>query len=104
MQNRMAMEQIMPADDTGTGVPKTKVYISHGKGNLEKKFNKINLQKYVFLNSYPTVTSKILEPTEEDTAMSPNPLRATIMLVNKSGIEVPAAKNVKPITCKKDRD
>lgn len=46
------------------------------------------------------MTSKIFEPTEEETAMSPNPLRATIILVNKSGMEVPAAKNVRPITCK----
>ena len=48
--------------------------------------------------SYPTVTSNMLEPTDEETAMSPNPLRATITLVIKSGIEVPAAKNVSPIT------
>ena len=48
--------------------------------------------------SYPTVTSNMLEPTDEETAMSPNPFRATITLVIKSGIEVPAAKNVSPIT------
>ena len=40
----------------------------------------------------------MLEPTDEETAMSPNPFRATITLVIKSGIEVPAAKNVSPIT------
>ena len=40
----------------------------------------------------------MLEPTDEDTAISPNPFRATITLVIKSGIEVPAAKNVNPIT------
>ena len=48
--------------------------------------------------TYPTVTSNMLEPTDEETAMSPNPFRATITLVIKSGIEVPAAKNVSPIT------
>ncbi len=48
--------------------------------------------------TYPTVTSNILLPTEEETAMSPNPFLATITLVIKSGIEVPAAKNVKPMT------
>ena len=48
---------------------------------------------------YPTVTSKMLDPTEEETAMSPKPLRATITLVMRSGIDVPAAKKVRPITC-----
>ena len=42
----------------------------------------------------------MLEPTDEDTAISPNPFRATITLVIKSGIEVPAAKNVNPMTYK----
>lgn len=51
--------------------------------------------------TYPTVTSKMLLPTELDTAMSPKPFRATITDVIRSGIEVPAAKNVSPITCKK---
>lgn len=32
--------------------------------------------------------------------MSPNPLRATITDVIRSGMEVPAAKNVSPITCR----
>lgn len=45
------------------------------------------------------MTSNILLPTELDTAISPNPLRATITDVIKSGIEVPAARNVRPITC-----
>lgn len=48
--------------------------------------------------TYPTVTSKILLPTELETAISPNPLRATITDVIKSGIDVPAARKVKPIT------
>lgn len=48
--------------------------------------------------TYPTVTSKMLLPTEEETAMSPKPLRATMTDVIKSGIDVPAARNVKPIT------
>ena len=49
-------------------------------------------------SSYPTVTSKMLEPTEEETAMSPKPFLATMTLVMRSGMEVPAAKNVRPIT------
>ena len=48
--------------------------------------------------TYPTVTSKILEPTEDDTAMSPFPCLATRTLVIRSGTEVPAARNVRPIT------
>ena len=50
------------------------------------------------LITYPTVTSKILDPTDEETAISPNPFLATITLVIKSGIEVPAAKKVSPMT------
>ena len=48
--------------------------------------------------SYPTVTSKMLLPTEEETAISPKPFRATITEVIRSGMEVPAARNVNPIT------
>ena len=48
--------------------------------------------------THPTVTSKMLLPTEEDTAMSPNPFLATITLVMRSGMDVPAARNVSPIT------
>ena len=48
--------------------------------------------------TYPTVTSKMLEPTEEETAISPKPLRATMTLVMRSGMDVPAAKKVRPIT------
>lgn len=55
------------------------------------------------VETHPTVTSNILLPTELDTAISPNPLRATITDVIKSGIEVPAARNVRPITCVKKR-
>ena len=47
--------------------------------------------------THPTVISKMLEPTELDTAMSPRPFRATITLVMRSGIEVPAASMVRPI-------
>lgn len=50
------------------------------------------------LDAYPTVTSKILLPTELDTAISPNPFRATMTLVMRSGMLVPAARNVRPIT------
>lgn len=48
--------------------------------------------------TYPTVTSNMLLPTEEETAISPKPFRATITEVMRSGMEVPAAKKVKPIT------
>ena len=37
MPKRMAIEQTMPALDTGTGVWKTIVYRNHGKGNLKNK-------------------------------------------------------------------
>lgn len=47
--------------------------------------------------AYPTVMSKMLEPTELETAISPSPLRATITLVMRSGMEVPAANIVRPI-------
>ena len=50
------------------------------------------------IKTHPTVTSNMLEPTDDETAISPNPFRATITLVNKSGIEVPAARKVNPIT------
>merc|ERR1719273_2648634 len=40
----------------------------------------------------------MLEPTDEDTAISPLPCFATKTLVIKSGTDVPAAKNVKPMT------
>ena len=39
----------------------------------------------------------MLLPIELDTAISPSPIRATITLDNKSGTDVPAAKNVRPI-------
>lgn len=47
--------------------------------------------------SHPTVMSNMLEPTELETAMSPRPFRATITLVMRSGMEVPAARIVKPM-------
>lgn len=65
---------------------------------------KISLKTFVLRRdnveemTHPTVTSNIFEPTELDTAISPKPLRATITDVIKSGIEVPAARKVKPIT------
>merc|ERR1719245_1774866 len=43
----------------------------------------------------PTVTSKMLEPIEEDTAMSPCPWRVTSTDVSKSGTEVPPAMRVR---------
>lgn len=41
--------------------------------------------------------SNMLLPTELDTAMSPRPLRATITLVIRSGMDVPAARIVNPM-------
>ncbi len=41
--------------------------------------------------------SNMLEPTELDTAMSPRPFRATMTLVIRSGMEVPAARIVSPM-------
>ncbi len=40
----------------------------------------------------------MLDPTDEETAMSPKPFLATMTLVIKSGMDVPAARNVRPIT------
>ncbi len=50
--------------------------------------------------AYPTVTSKMLLPTELDTAISPKPFLATMTLVMRSGILVPAARNVSPMACR----
>mmetsp|Transcript_12233 Transcript_12233/g.42959 ORF Transcript_12233/g.42959 Transcript_12233/m.42959 type:complete len:446 (+) Transcript_12233:401-1738(+) len=55
------------------------VLISHGSGS-------------------PTLMSKMLEPMEEETAMSPKPLRATITDDSASGIDVPPARMVRPMT------
>lgn len=49
------------------------------------------------IGAHPIVMSKMLLPTELDTAMSPMPLRATITLVMRSGMDVPAARIVRPI-------
>ena len=54
-------------------------------------------------SAHPTVTSNMFDPTDEETAMSPLPCFATKTLVIRSGTEVPAAKKVRPITCKKGR-
>ena len=48
--------------------------------------------------TYPTVTSNMFEPTDDDTAISPFPCFATKTLVIKSGTDVPAAKKVNPMT------
>ena len=50
-------------------------------------------------HTYPIVTSNILLPMELETAMSPKPFLATKTLVIRSGMLVPAARNVSPITC-----
>ena len=46
----------------------------------------------------PTRMSKMLLPIEELTAMSPSPILATMTEERRSGTEVPAARNVTPIT------
>ena len=43
-------------------------------------------------------TSKMLLPIDDDTAMSPSPLFATITDESRSGTEVPAARRVSPST------
>lgn len=40
----------------------------------------------------------MFDPTDEETAISPSPFRATMTEVIRSGIDVPAAKKVSPIT------
>ncbi len=57
----------------------------------------IIILKINFIETHPTVTSNILLPTELETAISPRPFLATRTDVIRSGIEVPAAKNVRPI-------
>ena len=69
--------------------------ITELKSNLTSSYF---LSWYVsMLITYPTVISNILLPTELETAISPNPFFATITLVIKSGILVPAARIVRPI-------
>mmetsp|Transcript_19697 Transcript_19697/g.57502 ORF Transcript_19697/g.57502 Transcript_19697/m.57502 type:complete len:244 (-) Transcript_19697:1459-2190(-) len=46
----------------------------------------------------PTATSKMLDPMDDDTAMSPRPCRATMTEESRSGTEVPAARMVSPMT------
>ena len=101
--NRIVTEQTNPAADTATSFWNTKVYNSHGKGNLDKESDDQFWDFFMIRITYPTVTSKMFDPTEDETAISPKPLRATITLVNRSGIDVPAAKKVRPITCKLDK-
>lgn len=57
----------------------------------------VDVTLYIMSSTHPTVMSKMLLPTELDTAMSPSPFRATMTLVIRSGIEVPAAKMVRPM-------
>ena len=45
----------------------------------------------------PMRTSKMLDPIEEETAMSPWPRRATATDERQSGIDVPAASTKMPI-------
>ena len=77
-----------------------KIHSGRNVWYLFVQYGKWQLTHPYFMITYPTVTSKMLLPTEEDTAMSPNPFLATITLVIRSGMEVPAARKVKPITWK----
>lgn len=101
-------------------IPPMVFVIFHLKLSIERK-TKINIKKSIEIehaaplldtpkgfwftavhniqgNGNPTVTSKMLEPTDDDTAISPFPCFATKTLVIKSGTDVPAAKKVNPIT------
>merc|ERR1719495_765674 len=73
------MLQPIPSELTLMGLLLKMVYKSQGSGR-------------------PTVTSKMLEPMEELTAISPWPCLATSTEVIRSGTEVPAAKKVRPMT------
>merc|ERR1719402_1017915 len=80
MRNNIPMEQPIPTELTFIGSPPwVMLHSSHGKGN-------------------PTVTSKMFDPMEDETAISPCPCLATRTDVMRSGTEVPAARIVKPIT------
>lgn len=61
-------------------------------------FPELQQECFASILTYPTVTSNMLLPMELESAMSPNPFLATMTLVMRSGILVPAARNVKPIT------
>ena len=54
--------------------------------------------------TYPTVTSKRLEPTEEETTISPLAFLTTMILVIKSGMDVATERKTKPITLSFDKD
>merc|ERR1712038_1193073 len=45
----------------------------------------------------PKRMSKMFDPIEDDTAISPNPCFATMTEESKSGIDVPAARTVRPM-------
>ena len=99
MRKRRVIEQPTPEELTDTGWDSIRVQRSHGTGKLEREiytfWQKIKKAEYC---AHPTVTSKMFDPTDEETAMSPLPCFATKTLVIRSGTEVPAAKNVSPIT------
>lgn len=106
MMKRSTMAQNRPLLLTATGCKLfTNVYKSHGNGNLKRdRKRQVSIVKLLLIImqpacpvSYPTVMSKMLEPTELDTAMSPRPFRATMTLVMRSGMEVPAARIVSPM-------
>merc|ERR1719319_1684872 len=80
MRNSIPMEHPIPADVTFMDSPPwLRLHKSQGKGN-------------------PTVTSKMLDPMDDDTAISPWPCLATRTDVMRSGTDVPAARTVRPIT------
>merc|ERR1711924_581337 len=74
---RMPSETTMPPVPTQTG-QYMMLKSSHGSGR-------------------PTATSKMFEPIDDDTAMSPWPCLATMTEESRSGTLVPAARNVRPM-------
>mmetsp|Transcript_74958 Transcript_74958/g.217581 ORF Transcript_74958/g.217581 Transcript_74958/m.217581 type:complete len:226 (+) Transcript_74958:584-1261(+) len=52
----------------------------------------------------PTRMSKMFEPIDEETAMSPSPFIATATEDTASGIDVPAARIVKPMMTEAEQD
>ena len=78
VKKRIIIDIKKPSAITITGILYIILYNNHGKAR-------------------PTVISNTLLPRLDDTALSLKPFLATIIAANISGIDVPAAKNVKPI-------
>ena len=82
-------------DTTATSMMINKVKENPKESEFTGKVSKLFANDQIIQGKgNPNVMSKMFEPMEEDTAMSPNPCRATMTLDIKSGTLVPAAKNV----------